>query len=965
MSDVNWLDPLAADVRFGYLSRDAFAPRRLHPQVVVNGPGESVLRVVREELAACESFLFSVAFVTPRALALLKQELVDFEGRGRIVTSDYLAFNSPAAFAELLNLEKIGIEVRRHQAKAFHPKGYIFQHSDAVTAMVGSSNLTENALVSNYEWNLKVTAATGSDLARQFADLIGQQLDESVDLTPAWVADYADGYVAPPRPTRVATADAGATAAGETIVANPMQREALAAIADVRARGERRALVISATGTGKTILSALDVRAVDPRRLLFVVHREQVLDRTIAEYKRVLGGADHDYGKLTGTSRQTGARYLFATIQTLSQPWVLGTFDPMDFDYLVMDEAHRAGAAGHQRVLDHFRPAFALGMTATPERTDGLDVFRLFDYNVPYEIRLDRALEDDMLCPFHYYGVTDVVGTDGATVSDGAQLSVLISPERVDHLLWALEVYGQASVDPCGLIFCSRTDEAHALSDALNQRSMRGRPLRTLAVTGEDSISEREEAVARLERGDLDYLLSVDVFNEGVDIPSINQVVMLRQTQSQIVFVQQLGRGLRKAPGKDFVVVLDLIGNYTTNYLIPMALFGDESLNKESLKKHLIAAEEAGVLPGLASVRFDRIAQRRVLSAIATARLDSMQNLKKSIATMRNRVGRIPALADFLRFESTDPVLLATKRRSYPELVEHLFAVPSGLTAREAAFIELASNEVLTAKRAHEFVLLRTLLAGRALTDTEVADAFTSAGLPADHRHVTSAIETLTLAQHAKVDQTRYGTGLAVREDGTVRLAPSALESYVRSPRFAAALDDIVDTGAQLVARRYAAGDPFAPGWQYSRKEVTRLLCWPRRWTSTLYGYRVDRPSRACAIFVTLHKSRDVAASTAYADALLDPTTLLWYSRSRRTLASGEVRAIVDNDVHLHVFVKKDDAEGADFYYLGRATAQGAVQTTMPDGHGDPLDVVRMTLHFAEPVDSALFDYFHPVLTDT
>lgn len=959
--DYRWADPLALDVRYGYLSDDVQSPRQQHPQVVLNGPSDSVLRILREELAKCDSFLFSVAFVTPRALALLKQELVDFNGIGRIVTSDYLGFNSPASFTELLNLEQLGIEIRLHESPAFHPKGYIFEHPKAVTAMVGSSNLTENALVTNHEWNLKVTAARGSDLAVQFGRLVQEQIDDSVVLTTQWIADYAARYVPPAtRPVRTKP-DLRPVATPSDIVPNAMQLDALAAIAAVRSGGADRAIVISATGTGKTMLSALDVREFDAKRLLFVVHREQILDRTIQEYRRVLGGAASDYGKLSGSSRQTGARYVFATIQTLSQPHVLTRFAPDTFDYIVLDEAHRAGAVTHQRVLDYFKPEFLLGMTATPERTDGFNVFEVFDYNVPYEIRLNRALDEDMLCPFHYYGVTDVTLDTGETLTDEADLQVLVSSERVDHLIKAIEIYGQASVDPRGLIFCSRREEARLLSEALNARTLRGKPLRTAFLSGADAIPVRERTVERLEAGELDYILTVDVFNEGVDIPSVNQVIMLRQTQSAIVFVQQLGRGLRKFPNKECVIVLDFIGNYANNYLIPIALFGDESLNKESLKQHLIAAEEAGVLPGLASVRFDRISQERVLKAIVSAKLDSMANLKVAITTLRNRLGKVPALSDFLRFDSVDPVLLATRDTSYPALVERLLKVASGLTPAERKALDLLSREVMTSKRAHEFVLLRALKDG-ALSRAAIAQIFESAGLAADAQHVSSAIDTLSLAEHSEGDTKRYETGVVrVHDDGTVQLTESVAGSLERSPAFIGAVDDIVTTGLQVISRRYADAQPFTAGRQYSRKEVTRLLCWPRKWASTIYGYRVSRESGTCAIFVTLHKSEDVAASTAYEDQLLDTTTMLWYTRSRRTLASDEVRAIVANDVDLHVFVKKDDAEGTDFYYLGQATPHDAEQTKMP---GSSLDVVRMHLRFAEPIDSALFDYFHPVLTD-
>ncbi len=962
-ADIVWPNGLDLDVQFGYLNPEVLAPKRHNPKVVLNTDGTSVLRTLRDELGQCHDFLFSVAFVTPGAIALIKQELVEFQGTGRIVTSDYLAFNSPAAFEELLNLRQLGIDVRIHPAKAFHPKGYIFTRSDSVTAMMGSSNLTKNALVKNHEWNLKVTAALGSDLGSQLAELSAGQLGDSVALTEEWVQAYAASYTPPELRPRQPSVPAQESLPAE-IVPNAMQDVALEAIAGVRVAGHDKAIVISATGTGKTILSALDVRAVDPVRLLFVVHREQILDRMISEYQRVLGGPDRDYGKLTGSTKQGDRRYVFATVQTLSQPDVLASFAADAFDYVIIDEAHRAASPTHRRVMDHFTPEFMLGMTATPERTDGFNVFELFDYNVPYEIRLSHALEEEMLSPFHYYGVADLTFEDGRTTTDETELQVLISPERVDHLLKALEIYGQAGVAPRGLIFCSGRDEARSLSTALNARTLRGRPLRTVALTGQDSVEHREAQVRALERGDLDYILTVDVFNEGVDIPTVNQVVMLRQTQSAIVFVQQLGRGLRKAEGKDYLVVIDFIGNYASNFLIPIALFGDESLNKESLRQNLIAAEESGILPGLSSVRFDRVAQERVLRAITDTKLDSMQNIKKSIDVLRNRLGHVPALTDFLRFESVDPVLVATKDKSYPALLERLYrTTDSGLTATERRALELLSHEVLTAKRPHEHAVVRALLQTPRQTIAELSARLSGAGLLVTDRQLLSAVDTLTLAQHAEADIKRYGGGIASLQQAEVVLHPGVVTAYQSGGAFATAVDDLLETAAALVSTRYDLDRPFTPGRQYSRKESTRLLTLPRKWTSTLYGYKVDRASGTCPIFVTLHKSEEVAASTAYEDTILDRHTMLWYTRSRRTLASEEVKAIVANDVDLHVFVKKDDAEGSDFYYLGHATASDAEQTTMRSDSGQALDVVRMLLRFEEPIDSALFDYFHPEIT--
>lgn len=981
---------LELDISHGYLRRDARAPRLASPQLIVNDASGTMLRTLREELRRCASFTFSVAFVSPRAIALLKQELVEFGGTGRIVTSDYLGFNSPHAFAELHNLGSMGIDVRLHNETAFHPKGYLFQHDDRMTAIVGSSNLTATALLSNHEWNLRVSSGQESDLTGQLGAIIEQQLADSEPLTQAWIDDYAEFYVAPESRPRTARAPRGArrtagTSAHEPVVAlerlasaettsdskrtnrvapNAMQQEALLEIGNMRAEGKRRAVVISATGTGKTILSALDVRAAQPARMLFVVHREQILDRAIMEFQRVLEEPSSAFGKLAGNIRQLDRRYVFATIQSLSRPETLAALDPAVFDYILIDEVHRAGASSYARVLEHFRPKFTLGMTATPERTDGFNVFELFDFNVPYEIRLNRALESDMLVPFHYYGLADVEFEDGTSTDDATQLSKLASTERVRHILRAIERYGQAGIPIRGLMFCSRKEEAHELSAALNRVSLRGAPLRTVALTGDDSVERREQAVRQLESGQLDYLLTVDIFNEGVDIPTLNQVVMLRQTQSAIVFVQQLGRGLRKAPDKEYLVVIDFIGNYANNFLIPIALFGDDSLNRESIRQHLISAEEVGVIAGLSSVRFDRIAQERVLQSLAATQLDSIQRLKQAVETLRNRLGRLPALHDFLRFESADPVVLATHSGNYPALIERLTKTPTSLAPAELRALTFLSSEALAAKRVDELLTLRTLLAEGPVTQERLADVLAPESCTSGTSHVESALRVLTLAFATEMEQRKYATAIVeTRVDGRVSLTAAFAESYRSSMPFRSAVDDLIETGLELVRARYKRGVPFTPGRQYSRKDAVRLLHWPSNSSSTVYGYKVDHATRSCPIFNTMHKSDEIAASTAYEDELLDPSTMLYYSKSKRTLQSPDVAAILSGRIDLHVFAKKDDADGSAFYYLGGAVAQSPEQTTMPGADGHPLNVVRMLLRFHQPIEPGVFDYFRPSVT--
>ncbi|MDJ0334368.1 DEAD/DEAH box helicase [Salinibacterium sp. G-O1] len=970
--DLNDLEPFGRDIGFGYLDKSVHSPREFQPNLVLNSANDSVLRALRYELKHASSFTFSVAFVSTAAIALLKQDLIDFAGVGRIITSDYLGFNSPQALAELLNLNRLGVDVRMHSDPAFHAKGYVFHRPQSVTAILGSANLTAGAITRNHEWNLRVSASRDSDLAEQFTNLLDEGLDQSSPLTQQWIDDYATRFT-PPVTTNRHTArhrarreslSAPEPPATE-IVPNAMQTEALTAIARVRETGKSRALIVSATGTGKTILSALDVRSVGPKRMLFVAHREQILDRAIHEFRRVLGGDSDRFGKLAGSTRQSDRQFVFATIQTLSQQHVLDQLDPDAFDYVLIDEVHRAGAASFDRVLNHFRPKFLLGMTATPERPDGVNIFELFDYNVPYEIRLKSALELNMLSPFHYYGVADVTFVDGQTTTDGTSLARLVGAERVEHILGALNTYGQAGVAPRGLIFCSRKEEAHELSSELNRRVLHGSQLRTIALTGDDSIEDRERAVERLEEGELDYILTVDIFNEGVDIPSINQVVMLRQTQSSIVFVQQLGRGLRHAPGKRYLVVIDFIGNYENNYLIPIALFGDQSLNKESLRKNLIAAQEVGVIAGLSSVRFDRVAQERVLRSLASSKIDSFQNLKAAIETIRNRVGRTPMLLDFVRFDTVDPIILATKVGNYPLLVSKLFKEESGLSADQSSYLSVITRELLTAKRPHELALLKLLISGGTQSRESIVDELSRSGLQVSDSTVSSAIRSLALSFNTASEKHQFRIDRLAYADaeGGARLDDTFARYYRDSAAFQRNVDDAIETGLALINERYLPDRPFTPGMQYSRKDASRLLNWSSNMYSTIYGYRVDQSTFTCPIFVTLHKSDEVAASTAYEDELLDPRTFLWYSKSKRTLTSPDVQPIVQNAVELHVFAKKSDAEGSDFYYLGRARSADAEQTTMPASDGKPLSVVRMHLGFEEAVSPALFDYFHSTFT--
>lgn len=482
---------------------------------------------------------------------------------------------------------------------------------------------------------------------------------------------------------------------------NKMQQTALQEIQAVRQAGKDKGLIISATGTGKTYLSAFDVRRYMPKRMLFIVHREQILQKAKSDFIKVLGGIEEEFGILSGSNKQTGAKYLFATIQSISKDETLRQFDPIEFDYILIDEVHKAGAQSYQKVIDYFKPKFLMGMTATPERTDDFNIYELFDYNIAYEIRLQEALEEDMLCPFHYFGVTDLE-FDGETIDDTTILSKLVTEERVNHMIEKIEYYGYSGDKVNGLIFCSRKEEAEKLSIAMNEKGYS-----TFALTGNHSQEIRAKQVDRLENGVLDYIITVDIFNEGIDIPCVNQVVMLRQTQSSIIFIQQLGRGLRKHESKDFVTIIDFIGNYRNNYLIPIALSSDKSQNKDNIRRNL---KDSSYIKGVSTINFEEIAKKLIFNSINNSNLTELKKLREAFIDLKNRIGRTPYLYDFISNNSIDPNVIANKYSNFQQFLLKIKEDVPVLTEYEDMVLTYLSSEVLNGKRKHEIILLELLL---------------------------------------------------------------------------------------------------------------------------------------------------------------------------------------------------------------------------------------------------------------
>ncbi|HFI0463019.1 TPA: DUF3427 domain-containing protein [Streptococcus suis] len=944
---------LRDSLHYGFINIDYLKNGIYAPELVLNKPeqGQFVLNELQTQLEKCQSFMFSVAFVSLAGIAMLKShlsDLADKQVKGKLLISPYLGFNDPNAMRDLLKLRNVEVRLTPDN-KNMHAKCYLFDHGLEQVALIGSSNLTETALKINYEWNIKLSSADNGKFIKQTRKEFEDLWEISTPLTESIIDNYAKSRMMTlPNPARHKIEE-DLLQYTTNIQPNAMQKAALEGLNLTRQDGAKRALVISATGTGKTYLSAFDVKQYNPDRFLFIVHREQILRKAQADYQKILN-FDMTQSAIYKTGMDlTNKKYIFTTIQTLSKDNNLESFSKDYFDYILEDEVHKAGASTYQKVINYFEPHFLLGMTATPERTDDFNIYELFDYNIAYEIRLQDALDEEMLCPFMYYGVKDLI-VDEVSIDELTDFNHLVSDQRIDHILEKIEYYSVTGQKQRGLIFCSSKRETKELSEKLNNRG-----LKTVPLTGEDSQEYRQETVEKLESGDIDYILTVDIFNEGIDIPSVNQVIMLRNTQSSIVFIQQLGRGLRKHDSKQFVTILDFIGNYKNNYLIPIALFGDQSLNKDNVRNKLVNRNQ---IQGISTINFEEVARQQIFDSITNTSLSSMAILREKYLDLKFKLGRIPKLADFIHNNHLDPlVFFEGSFKHYGQVINKFEKdTTHHIYTNDAMdkYLSLLTLELLNGKRLTEVCIIDQLLKHGIVGQNQLFQAASNSKTSSDKDTIKSAIRLLNLEFFQSAALKRY---LPIVEGSWEKglTFTAGFDKCLNSLDFHNLVQDILTT-AKLRSKQYPQR-PLTIGQKYSRKDACRLLNWPKDETSTIYGYQVKYGT--CPIFVTYHKSDEISDSTQYQDAFINEQVFHWYTRSRRNFQSREVSEILrhrDLGIDLHLFIKKEDAEGTEFYYLGPVDYQegSAVETKMPNSKDD---VVTMNLELRQATSYTLYKY--------
>lgn len=934
----------------------------LQPKFITNDyeQGKKVLSSIERELASCESFILSVAFITKGGLTPLLQVLEEIHKKGikgKILTTNYMLMTDPEALKKLASLDNIDLRmyVVKDEEAGFHTKGYIFERDNYLRFLIGSSNITQYALTTNKEWNIELVSEKESRLANEilseFDNLFAKALPLS-QVLEEYTRIYRDHK-------RLLQTQKELQLEALKLEPNYMQCAFISSLKKLISEGAKRALLVSATGTGKTYASAFAVKELKVKRLLFVVHRAQIANQAIKSFKNVFGNTT-TYGLVSGDKKEFDNKFVFATMQTLSKSEILSQFDPSAFDFIIIDEVHRAGAESYHKIMNYFTPFFYLGMSATPDRPDGFDIYRLFDNNIAYEIRLKDALKLSLLCPFHYFAITDLT-IDNRVIEEKAEFNTLVNSVRVDHIIEKANYYGYSGNRVKGLIFCSTKEESRGLSTEFNKKG-----LRTCALTGEDSQEYRQECISRLtkesENNDyLDYIITIDIFNEGVDIPSINQIIMLRPTESPIIFIQQLGRGLRNAEQKEFVVVLDFIGNYSQNYMIPLALSSDRSYNKDTLRKFVM--EGSKIMPGSSSVHFDEVTRQRIFQAIDNAKLNTTKLLKDKYFNLKHKLNRIPTAMDFYNYGDIElENFFHGEIKAYNLFLQKYDEEYTICYSKsEQTFLNFVSSYIINGKRIEEVLLLQALIEKGAidLVDYKQRLSLYNKRFSVDSYKGSLRILTFEFVNSPSEKEAFKTLSFIKRINNNLVITPEFYNA-LNNNTFKTELLTLLEYATHMYCDKYQASDEhdFVLYEKYTRKDVCRLLNWEKDDSSTMYGYRIKYGT--CPIFVTYNKTEDIAKSTAYSDYFEKPNCFNWMTRNKVKRTSPEAIQLTNSeemDLNVFLFIKKSNDEGTDFYYMGQVTPQGGEETTILNDKGVSLPIMNYKLMLKDEVREDVYDY--------
>lgn len=956
-----------------------------NPLLITNTHRETVslFRALKYELQTADQVYFMVSFVRWSGLQLILSAIDQFSTMNpskkiKILTSTYLNITEPKALRRLLENPNIETKIFDSGNVSFHTKAYIFERlSKLNTVIIGSSNLTYSALNTGHEWNVKLPSEMYNTIYDKASIAFQHYWDDphAIPLSETLVTDYENHHIQRKasvidpyfftQHTELLTSTNDVTKEELQITPNKMQREALDALAITRQNGHPKAVVIAATGTGKTYLSAFDVHSFGAQRMLFLAHRDEILVSSQKTFAKVFG-TDENMGKLSGTEKSYSKPYLFSTVQTLYRDEVLNQFPRDYFDYIIIDEFHHAEAATYKKVLEHFQPKFLLGLTATPERMDGKDVLALCDNNVVYEIRLRDALEEGLLTPFRYFGLSDPT-VDYAEIDlqqngqfvENDLIRALNVHERVEYVIRMIHKFGHDGIYLKGLGFCASVEHAQYMSDEFNDRG-----LVAAYLTGDDKPERRQEIIARLESDEdpLQIIFTVNIFNEGVDIPKVNLVLFLRPTESATVFIQQLGRGLRKVDGKEYVTILDFIGNYSKSFIVPLALSGQhnhKAFDRDTLR---VAIEtEFADLPEGCFVELEEVSRRQILEKIEDIRMDRDLLLMDLYNQFRRELGYSPEINDFLYTESAPSLhFFISKYGSWVQTKKKM----KDLNEFDESLIDDADRlqmlqrieKMLPVKWPYDLCVLAVALEKNAVSVQDVLAQlqYRFAITLSEGEHMKKIVRAMEkLAEVQKNQSWSFGE----LENGVFLLSERVKQSCSREP-FKKYLIERLEYGLAEFRRVYRPHIFFGSNrnvvlyQNYTRNDLIFLFESDAQDGSWREG--VSRVGNQYLLFINLNKGETVADHLMYHDYFVDQQQFHWQSQNATFHESQRGQEYIhhkDKGIKIHLFVRKYEKMHSvvlPFTYLG--------EVDYVSSHGDKPMSITWKLHHEIP--EALYSDF-------
>ena len=623
---------------------------------------------LKQELLNCKKFYFIVSFIRYSGIQLLISTLDELEKQGiqgEIITSVYLNITDSKALRKLLSYKNIKVKIYNNSSESFHTKAYLFEKEKYHSVIIGSSNISQSALYSAEEWNVKLTDSS-------FFNIYGKSLNqfeklwhsnEAIELTQDFIDEY-EKYKKSINAQNTFDYRKTKIEQENEFIPNSMQKRVLQKLKETRINGNKKGLVISATGTGKTYLAAMDIKQFfeiksnaknklfeinDKKsktsniKFLFIAHREELLENAINVFSKILKIDKNEFGRIYGGLKEIDKNIIFASIQSLRNCY--NEFKPSFFDYVIVDEFHHSMSDSYLKTLSYFNSKFLLGLTATPKRMDGKDILSLCDYNVVDEIGIKEALEEDLIVPFHYFGVNDyMINYDNIPYKNGKYnekilLENLLLNTRTDYIVEKINKFGFDGDELSAVAFCQNIEHAFFMKEEFSKKGYK-----SAVITANTSSNERSEILEKFKNKKIEILCVVDILNEGIDIPTINLLLFLRPTMSSTIFIQQIGRGLRKAKNKDFVTIIDFIGNHKKDYLL-INYFSSEVDNKDTLftKKEKIINEiknQFSNIPKSCYVELDRICQNRIIEKIEKINFSSKNILKEMYLDYKAEIGK-------------------------------------------------------------------------------------------------------------------------------------------------------------------------------------------------------------------------------------------------------------------------------------------------------------------------------------